>query len=212
VLDERDGPAAPGPATVDALVERVAEQGLALVPGAATDAVRALRHRVGFAHRADPDRWPDTSDDGLLAARHEWLAPALTIAGATGRADLGRLDVAAALWAWIGPGRRAELARTVPATLALAGGRTVPVDYGGDRPVIAVRAQDLYGTTDHPTVAGGPVTVHVLSPAGRPVQVTADLPGFWAGTWAEVRREMAGRYPKHHWPADPTVAAARRAR
>ena len=79
----------------------------------------------------------------------------------------------------------------------------------GEAPTISVRAQDLYGTTVHPTVDEGrvPVVVHVLSPAGRPVQVTADLPGFWTGSWAEVRKEMAGRYPKHPWPADPATAS-----
>jgi ATP-dependent helicase HrpB len=85
----------------------------------------------------------------------------------------------------------------------------VPIDYDTDRPVIRVRAQDLYGTTTHPSVSDQAVVVHVLSPAGRPIQVTADVPGFWAGTWAQVRREMAGRYPKHHWPADPTTASRR---
>jgi ATP-dependent helicase HrpB len=84
----------------------------------------------------------------------------------------------------------------------------VPVDYEGERaPAIHVKVQELFGVTEHPTVAGGrvPVVVHLLSPAGRPVQVTSDLPGFWAGSWHEVRREMAGRYPKHAWPADPTA-------
>jgi ATP-dependent helicase HrpB len=209
VLDERDGPAEPGPATVAALVARVADQGLSLVPGTAAAAVARLRRRVAFAHTRAPERWPDPGDEALLAALDDWLAPALTVAGAARRADLDRLDVTRALWAWIGPGRRAELDRAAPATLTLAGGRTVPIDYDTDRPVIRVRAQDLYGTTTHPTVSGEPVVIHVLSPAGRPIQVTADVPGFWAGSWTEVRREMAGRYPKHHWPADPASASRR---
>ena len=96
----------------------------------------------------------------------------------------------------------------MPATVTVASGREVAVDYDTDPPTIAVRAQELFGTTTHPTVAGGrvPLTVEVLSPAGRPVQVTADLPGFWAGSWAEVRKEMISRYPKHDWPADPATA------
>jgi ATP-dependent helicase HrpB len=207
VLDERDGPAEAGPATTAALVARVRDRGLALVPGA--EAARALRHRIDFAHRLDPGTWPATDDASLLAALDAWLAPALTAAGATRRADLDRLDVAAALWAWIGPHRRAGLDRSAPATVTVAGGRTLPVDYSGDRPAVRARAQDLYGTTAHPTVGGVPVVVHLLSPAGRPIQVTADLPGFWAGSWSAVRREMAGRYPKHDWPADPATATAR---
>jgi len=85
----------------------------------------------------------------------------------------------------------------------------VALDYGGDQPVMATRVQDLFGTRAHPTVADGriPVVVQLLSPAGRPVQVTADLPGFWAGSWAAVRKEMAGRYPKHSWPTDPLAAS-----
>ena len=84
----------------------------------------------------------------------------------------------------------------------------MPVDYTGEQPAIAVRVQELYGTTVHPVIGPGrvPVVVHLLSPAGRPVQVTADLPGFWAGSWSEVRKEMAGRYPKHAWPLDPARA------
>jgi ATP-dependent helicase HrpB len=91
----------------------------------------------------------------------------------------------------------------------VASGRSVAIDYSAESPTVAVRAQELYGTTTHPTVAGGrvPLVVQLLSPAGRPVQVTADLPGFWAGSWREVRREMAGRYPKHDWPVDPAAAA-----
>jgi len=105
--------------------------------------------------------------------------------------------------------RVADLDRLVPNEVVLAGGRRAAVDYEGERPRIAVRAQDLYGTSVHPTIAEGriPVTVEVLSPAGRPIQVTADLPGFWSGSWSAVRREMATRYPRHHWPDDPADAA-----
>jgi ATP-dependent helicase HrpB len=97
--------------------------------------------------------------------------------------------------------------------VALPGGRHVPLDYGGggapgDPPVLAVRVQELFGTRETPAVAGGlvPVVLHLLSPAGRPVQVTSDLAGFWAGSWGEVRKQMAGRYPKHDWPDDPMAA------
>ena len=150
------------------------------------------------------------SDAALLASVDEWLAPLL--AGATGRADLEAVDLPRALRRLLGGRRAAELDRLAPRSLVVAGGRPVTVDYGGEGPSAAVRVQDLFGTTVHPTVGGGrvPVVLHLLSPAGRPVQVTADLPGFWAGSWAAVRKEMAGRYPKHSWPLDPAGAPARR--
>ena len=120
---------------------------------------------------------------------------------------MARIDPSSAIRAALGS-RAHELDRLVPATIELASGRRLPVDYSGDRPRISARAQDLYGTTIHPTIAGGriPLTVEVLSPAGSPVQVTADLPGFWRGSWQQVRMEMAGRYPKHAWPDDPSTA------
>jgi ATP-dependent helicase HrpB len=100
----------------------------------------------------------------------------------------------------------ADLDRLAPPSLPLPGGRRVPIDYAGDAPAASVRVQDLCGVPDHPRAGGEPVVLHLLSPADRPVQVTADLPGFWAGSWREVRKEMAGRYPKHRWPEDPARA------
>ena len=98
-----------------------------------------------------------------------------------------------------------ELDRLAPASVAIGAGRRLRVDYRPDQPTAHVRIQDMFGTDEHPTVAGGrvPLVLQLLSPAGRPVQVTADLPGFWAGSYAAVRKELAGRYPKHRWPADP---------
>jgi ATP-dependent helicase HrpB len=112
-----------------------------------------------------------------------------------------------ALMAALGWDEHQQLAEQAPPALRTATGRTVTIDYAGDRPVAAARVQDVYGVTVHPTVAGGrvPVVLELLSPADRPIQVTADLPGFWSGSWAEVRKEMAGRYPKHHWPPDPST-------
>jgi ATP-dependent helicase HrpB len=105
-------------------------------------------------------------------------------------------------------GRLTDLDRLLPNAVLLASGKNAPIDYDGEHPRIAVRSQELYGTAIHPTIADGriPVTVEVLSPAGRPIQITGDLPGFWKGSWAAVRREMASRYPRHHWPDDPAAA------
>jgi ATP-dependent helicase HrpB len=118
------------------------------------------------------------------------------------------VDPSVAIRAALG-GRRSQLDRLLPSTLHLPNGRKVPIDYNGDRPRAAIRVQELFGTATHPSVADGrvPITLELLSPAGRPIQVTADLPGFWSGSWREVRREMAGRYPKHQWPDDPTTAS-----
>jgi ATP-dependent helicase HrpB len=145
------------------------------------------------------------SDAALAERAGEWLTPRL--AGARGRADLMRVDLAVAIRAALA-GQSRELDVLVPTSLILASGRKLSIDYTGDQPRAAVRVQELFGTTVHPSVAGGrvPVTLELLSPAGRPIQVTADLPGFWAGSWRLVRREMAGRYPKHSWPEDPSSA------
>ncbi|MGI8809102.1 MAG: ATP-dependent helicase HrpB [Acidimicrobiales bacterium] len=210
VLGATDAPAPPGPVTARALLGRVRSTRLAALRW--TDKARALQHRAAFARNVLGEPWPDLSDAALLATLDDWLTPVLALA--TSRADLEAVDVTAALRGRLGHHLARELDRVAPPSLAIAGGRSVAVDYSGDQPVMAVRVQDLFGTATHPTVAGGrvPVVLHLLSPAGRPVQVTADLPGFWAGTWSAVRKEMAGRYPKHSWPTDPLMARPRRRR
>ena len=129
-----------------------------------------------------------------------------------GVGDIDRLDLRAILRSLVPGPVAGDLDRLAPTAVTVPSGRSVPLAYGqgapGDPPVLAVRVQDLFGSTTTPTVAGGrvPVTLSLLSPAGRPVQVTSDLAGFWAGSWQDVRKEMAGRYPKHPWPADPAAA------
>ncbi len=155
------------------------------------------------------DTWPDWSDRALLATLDAWLAPFL--AGATSTSELARLDLGMALsteLGWDGGQRLAELA---PATLATPAGRDVRIDYSRATPTASVRVQDMFGLDTHPTAAGQPVTLELLSPADRPLQITSDLPGFWRGSWADVRKEMAGRYPKHFWPAEPWREPPRRA-
>jgi ATP-dependent helicase HrpB len=184
VLSSRTRRPQPGPETEAALRTR-----LDLLRW--TPAARALQARVAFARRVLGDGWPDLADAVDL----------------TGVIDLRRVDVLAALRARLGH-RVHDLDRLVPATVRVASAREVTVDYEADPPSIRVRAQELYGTTAHPTVAGVPLTVEVLSPANRAIQVTADLPGFWSGSWAAVRKDMISAYPKHAWPADPTTAEA----
>ncbi len=195
----------PGLPATTALLDRVRSTGLAALPW--TDRARALQARVGFLRAVIGEPWPDLSDAALRRTLDDWLAPQL--ARATGRADLDRLDLTRLLRGLVPYEVAADLDRLAPAALTVPGGRTVTLDYGdgapGDPPVLAVRVQQMFGATATPTVAGGrvPVTLHLLSPADRPVQVTSDLAGFWAGSWQEVRKEMAGRYPKHAWPANP---------
>jgi ATP-dependent helicase HrpB len=196
----------PGDAVTDALMERVRATGLAVLRW--TPAATALRERVEFLHRTVGEPWPDWSTARLTATLDEWLAP--YVPGATGRADLERLDLVTVLRSRLPWDVGSELDRTAPPSLALPSGRSVPIDYAGDQPDAFVRVQDLFGVTEHPTAGGVPIRLHLLSPADRPIQVTADLPGFWAGSWAEVRKEMAGRYPKHQWPVDPATADPKR--
>ncbi len=209
---ERRPPA--GTPTTTALIDRVRATNLAALPW--TDRARSLQARIGFLRAALGEPWPDVSDAALRRRLDDWLAPVLTAAGATGRADLERVDLIRALRGMVPGEVLGDLDRLAPAALTVPSGRRVPLDYGGgapgDPPVLAVRVQDMFGTRETPTVAGGrlAVVLHLLSPAGRPVQVTSDLDGFWAGSWQEVRKEMAGRYPKHDWPDDPAHAVGRR--
>jgi ATP-dependent helicase HrpB len=197
----------PGRRTTVALVDHVRASGLAALPW--TDAARSLQARVGFVCAVVGEPWPDLSDPALRRKLDDWLAPLL--ASATGRGDLERLDLARVLRGLLPPAVAGDLDRLAPETATVPSGRRVRLDYGrgapGDPPVLAVRVQDMFGATDTPTVADGrvPVTLHLLSPADRPVQVTSDLAGFWAGSWRDVRKDMAGRYPKHAWPEDPSA-------
>ncbi len=191
----------PGADTTAALVARVRSSKLAALPW--TSATTQLRARVQLLRATLGEPWPDLSDAALLRSLDEWLAPYLH--GATGRADLDRLDVGVLLRALLPWPLGADLDRLAPAGWDLPTGRTAPIDYTTERPTASVRVQDVFGVTVHPTLAGGrvPLTLALLSPADRPIQVTADLPGFWAGSWAAVRKDLAGRYPKHRWPEHP---------
>jgi ATP-dependent helicase HrpB len=208
LLDEQVRRADPGDATVAALVDRVRSTRLAALtwPPAAV----LLRARIAFLRRhSGLGEWPDWSDGALLASLDDWLAPYLV--GATGAADLAVLDTAMLLSAQLDWDASSRLSELVPTHLATPAGRTALIDYSRDVPTASVRVQDLFGLAVHPTVAGNvPVSLELLSPADRPIQITSDLPGFWAGTWADVRKEMAGRYPKHQWPTDPATATPTR--
>ncbi len=205
-LGVQQGPPPPGDSATAALLGHVIATDLDALRW--TDAAIALRRRVEFLHANAGDPWPDWSVPALLATVDTWLAPYLH--GAVCRADLERLDVTTVLRSqlpWPDGSRLDELA---PPMLALPTGRAVRIDYSGEQPTASVRVQDLFGVTVHPTAGGRPVRLELLSPADRPIQVTADLPGFWSGSWSDVRKEMAGRYPKHRWPVDPATAEPKR--
>jgi len=200
-----DRPAA-GEATTAALLDRVRTTELRVLGW--TAAASSLRERVAFLHVNVGDPWPDWSLPTLLATLDTWLAPYLP--GARSRSDLEGLDLTTVLRSQLPWPEGSDLDEVAPSALALPTGRSVHIDYTGEQPTSSVRVQDLFGLTVHPTAGGRPIRLELLSPADRPIQVTADLPGFWAGSWTEVRKEMAGRYPKHRWPDDPASAPPKR--
>ena len=186
-----------------ALVEGVRESGLGVLPW--TKETARLRQRLAFlrAHLGEP--WPDVSDDALLDGLADWLGPYL--AGMTRLSDLARLDLGMVLAA-LG-GSRADLDRLAPSHVTVPSGSVRPIDYSDPAaPVLAVRLQEVFGLQQTPRVLGDrqPVVMHLLSPAQRPVQVTTDLASFWRDAYFDVRKDLRGRYPKHHWPEDPLDA------
>ncbi|HEV2557524.1 MAG TPA: ATP-dependent helicase HrpB [Microvirga sp.] len=165
------------------------------------------RERVEFLRRAEGGEWPDLSDEALTRTVDAWLAPHLL--GRAGVNDVGAEGLSDALRAMLPWPLQRRLDEEAPTHIEVPTGSLIPVDYGGEEgPVLPVRVQELFGLDRHPTLAGGkvPLILHLLSPAGRPIQITRDLPGFWRGSWAAVRADMRGQYPKHPWPEDPLTA------
>src|SRR5690606_20926233 len=192
-----------------ALLGLVRRKGLELLPW--TPELRQWQARIALLRQLDLDKdgrsdWPDVSDAALLERLEEWLLPYI---GKVSRlAHFAQLDLAAmlaTLLPWPLPQRLDELA---PVAIAVPSGSRIRVDYSEQPPVLAVRLQELFGLADTPRIAGGwqIVKLHLLSPARRPVQVTQDLASFWANTYAEVKKDLKGRYPKHYWPDDPLIA------
>ncbi len=188
-----------------AMLEGVRTMGLTCLSWSAE--CSSLRARSEWLRRSGvaPGEWPDLSDDGLLADLAGWLGPHLH--GVTRKSQLERLDTSGMLRAYLGHRRMADLERLAPAFLAVPTGSRIRLDYESG-PVLAVKLQEMFGQVNTPTVAGGKaaVLIHLLSPAGRPLAITQDLPNFWQKVYPEVRKEMRGRYPKHPWPEDPLSA------
>ena len=206
VLDEITRKPPAGDEVTALLVERVRANGLrALAVGRRVD-VRC-GHGSASSIEWTVRRGPTGRMTRLLASLEEWLAPFLLFA--TGRGDLERLDLTAVLKARLDHGALASLDSFAPTHVTVPSGRRVRLEYEDvdDAPILAVAVQEMFGSTTTPTIGRStPVVLHLLSPAGRPVQITRDLAGFWSGSWSDVRKDMAGRYPKHPWPVDPATA------
>jgi ATP-dependent helicase HrpB len=201
----------PGPeAMLPAVIEAVRASGLGLL--SRNEAFLQLQARVLLVRQAFPgDGWPDLSDAALLASLDTWLGPAMH--GVRNAQHLAAVNCTAALLDQLDYRQRQALDELAPTHLTVPSGSRIRLDYcGGELPVLAVKLQELFGLAETPTIAGGRVGVllHLLSPAGRPLQVTRDLKGFWDGSYHQVKKEMKGRYPKHPWPDDPWNAAPTR--
>jgi ATP-dependent helicase HrpB len=188
-----------------AVLDYVQEQGLAIMND---QAYRQLAARVDWLSRHTSSELPDFSESTLLRQVHDWLA--LYINNVKTKADLARIDVASILWAQLDWSQQRLLDEKVPVSLKLPTGSNRQIDYHRlDKPVVSARMQEFYGLQQTPTIGDGfPLLVELLSPAQRPMQLTNDLPGFWAGSYREVAKEMRGRYPRHFWPEDPAKAKA----
>ncbi|WP_037355076.1 ATP-dependent helicase HrpB [Amycolatopsis orientalis] len=190
----------------DAVVAGLRTEGLGLLRWS-QDGTR-LRERLAFLHRVLGDPWPSVDDESLLSEADSWL----DLSKVRRRADLANVDAGAALRGLLPWPEAARLDELAPDRLEVPSGSHYRVDYRGDQPVLAVKLQETFDWTETPSLADGrvPVVLHLLSPAGRPAAVTADLESFWRTGYAAVRADLRGRYPKHPWPEDPTTASPTR--
>jgi ATP-dependent helicase HrpB len=166
-----------------------------------------LRQRIGFLHRSIGEPWPDMGDEALLERLDEWFIPFQT--GVRSFAAISAGGLMDGLKSLIPYAVQRELERLAPTHFTAPTGMNHAIQYDGDEPKLVIRVQELYGLKQHPTIGGGklPLLLELTSPAHRPIQTTRDLPGFWAGSWSDVRADMRGRYPRHPWPEDPANAA-----
>ncbi|MER8848818.1 ATP-dependent helicase C-terminal domain-containing protein, partial [Mesorhizobium australicum] len=199
----------PPPAGADAdraIIEALREHGLSLLTW--SKEARMLRHRLSWLHKGLGAPWPDMSDEALIARLDDWLLPFLS--GAASLAAIEPGIVPAGLASLVPHDLQRKIEALAPTHFDAPSGSHVPIRYDSEWPVLAVRVQELFGLDSHPSIANGtvPLTLELLSPAHRPIQTTRDLPGFWRGSWTDVRADMRGRYPKHVWPENPLLADA----
>ena len=208
-LAERPFSVMPGPEAAKKLAAGIVRLGLDRLPW--TKSLQQWRDRVMFLRRAGGDEWPDLSDAALAASAADWLVPLLD--GKTTLSSVAADELSAAIGALLPWNLKRRLDAEAPTHFSAPSGSVVPIDYDAEEgPKLSIRVQELYGLDRHPSIAGGkvPLVVELLSPAQRPVQVTRDLPGFWRGSYAAVKADMRGRYPRHPWPDDPLKAPATR--
>ncbi len=206
VLAERMLPAPTGDTANEAVLDAVRAHGVSILPWGKEAMV--LRQRLSWLRKGLGEPWPDMSDEALTVRLKDWLLPFLT-----GSASLGSISgnaMMAGLTALVPHDLQRRIDALAPTHFDAPSGSRVPIRYDGEQPVLAIRVQELFGLATHPAIAGGtvPLTLELLSPAHRPIQTTRDLPGFWRGSWADVRSDMRGRYPKHVWPENPLLAQA----
>ncbi|MDX8458709.1 ATP-dependent helicase HrpB [Mesorhizobium humile] len=205
-LSERMLPAPSGADADRAMIDALREHGLSLLDWGKE--AEALRQRLGWLHRGLGAPWPDVSDEALVEGLDDWLLPFLS--GDASFTAIRPATLSSALMALVPHDLQRKVEALAPTHFDAPSGSHVPIRYDGEWPVLAVRVQELFGLDRHPAIANGtvPLTLELLSPAHRPIQTTRDLPGFWRGSWADVRTDMRGRYPKHVWPENPLLAAA----
>jgi len=193
---------------LNVFLQGIKEKGIGCLPW--NGRLRRWQGRVCFLRRLlkDDNTWPDVSDQGLETTLGQWLAPYLV--NMDRLRDLARVDLKGVFLGILPYHQQKSLDTLAPTHLVVPSGSRIPIDYGSPVPVLAVRLQEMFGLSKTPTVAGGrqPLLIHLLSPAGRPVQITGDLAGFWESGYIEVKKELKGRYPKHYWPDDPLLAKA----
>jgi len=206
VIDDRPLATADPEATAAALLTGIRQRGLACLPW--TDAAHELQARAGFVREHIDAAWPDLGDAALLDGLETWLSPYIN--GMSRLSHLTRLDLHNILISRLSYDQQRRLEQLAPTHLSVPSGSRIRLDYSQFPPVLAVRLQEMFGLADTPRVGGGkvPVLLHLLSPARRPMQITQDLAGFWQTSYHEVKKDLKGRYPKHHWPDDPLQAQA----
>lgn len=204
-LSERQLPPPKGADADRAVVDAVRAHGLDILDWG--KGAQTLRRRLTWLHKGLGAAWPEMSDEALVARLDDWLLPFLS-----GEASLTRIDpqaLANGLMSLVPYELQRKVGDLAPTHFSAPTGNALPIRYEADQPVLAIRVQELFGLDRHPSIAGGsvPLTLELLSPAHRPIQTTRDLPGFWRGSWADVRADMRGRYPRHVWPENPLDAA-----
>ncbi|MWV43414.1 ATP-dependent helicase HrpB [Paenibacillus sp. HJL G12] len=208
ILRESNASQPPPETVAKALMEGIRTEGLSLLPW--NKQAKQLRQRLQLMHLADPE-WPDMSDGSLLEGLEDWLSP--YIFGMKSRSDLQKLQLTGILEQMLGWDKKSRLDQEVPTHITVPSGSRIPVDYGNPgQPFLAVKLQEMFGLRETPRIGHGkiPLTLHLLSPAQRPVQITSDLESFWNNGYFEVKKDLKGRYPKHYWPDDPMQAVPTR--